>query len=84
MNIQDELQKIHHQFGVSDKANYEIEKLFERLIDEHEQSRQAAVSPALPPPEAIEAEARRLYPKRDIHRHAFKKGVRWAVTGNAG
>ena len=29
MNIQDELQKIHHQYGTSEKANYEIQKLFE-------------------------------------------------------
>ena len=29
MNIQDELQKIHHQFGTSEKANYEIQKLFD-------------------------------------------------------
>ncbi|CAM3798687.1 hypothetical protein FLGE108171_15370 [Flavobacterium gelidilacus] len=30
MNIQDELQKIHHQFGTSEKANYEIQKLFDK------------------------------------------------------
>jgi hypothetical protein len=29
MNIQDELQKIHHQYGTSEKANYEIQKLFD-------------------------------------------------------
>lgn len=29
MNLQDKLQKIHHQYGTSEKANYEIEKLFE-------------------------------------------------------
>jgi hypothetical protein len=32
MDIQTELQKIHHQFGVSEKANYEIQKLFEMSI----------------------------------------------------
>ena len=32
MNIQTELQKIHHQFGVSEKANYEIQKLFDKSI----------------------------------------------------
>lgn len=30
MNIQDELQKIHHQYGTSEKANYEIQKLFDK------------------------------------------------------
>jgi len=30
MNIQDELQKIHHQYGISEKANYEIQKLFDK------------------------------------------------------
>lgn len=34
MNIQTELQKIHHQYGVSEKANYEIEKLFNKAIKE--------------------------------------------------
>lgn len=29
MNIQDEVQKIHHQYGTSEKANYEIQKLFD-------------------------------------------------------
>ena len=31
MNIQDEIIKIHHQFGTTEKANYEIEKLFEKF-----------------------------------------------------
>lgn len=30
MNIQDECQKIHHQYGISEKANYEIQKLFDK------------------------------------------------------
>jgi hypothetical protein len=30
--------------------------------------------------EEIEQEARSLYPNRDIHRHAFKKGVKWGVA----
>ena len=34
MDIQTEVQKIHHQFGVSEKANYEIQKLFEKAIKE--------------------------------------------------
>ena len=29
MNIQDEVQKIHHQYGVSEKANYLIQLLFD-------------------------------------------------------
>ncbi|QRE03473.1 hypothetical protein [Flavobacterium psychrophilum] len=32
MNIQDELQKIHNQYGTSEKANYEIQKLFDKQI----------------------------------------------------
>jgi hypothetical protein len=32
MDIQTEVQKIHHQFGVSEKASYEIQKLFDKLI----------------------------------------------------
>jgi len=34
MNIQDEIQKIHHKYGVSEKANYEIEKFVEKLIED--------------------------------------------------
>lgn len=34
MNIQTEVQKIHHQYGVSEKANYEIQKLFDKAIKE--------------------------------------------------
>lgn len=46
MDIQTEVQKIHHQFGVSEKANYEIQKLFDKLIleDRAEQLRIGAVS----------------------------------------
>ena len=45
MDIQTEVQKIHHQFGVTEKANYEIQKLFDKLIldDRAEQLRLAAV-----------------------------------------
>lgn len=32
MNLQDELQKIHHQYGTSEKANYEIELLFNKQL----------------------------------------------------
>jgi len=34
MNIQDEMQNIHHKYGVSEKANYEIEKFVEKLIED--------------------------------------------------
>ena len=34
MDIQTEVQKIHHQFGVSEKANYEIQKIFDKAIKE--------------------------------------------------
>lgn len=34
MDIQTEIQKIHHQFGVSEKANYEIQKLFDKAVKE--------------------------------------------------
>jgi hypothetical protein len=34
MDIQTEVQKIHHQFNVSEKSNYEIQKLFDKAIKE--------------------------------------------------
>jgi len=34
MDIQTEVQKIHHKFGVSEKSNYEIQKLFDKIIKE--------------------------------------------------
>jgi hypothetical protein len=46
MDIQTEVQKIHHQFGVSEKANYEIQKLFDKAIKE-------AVTEALRQPPVI-------------------------------
>jgi predicted RNA-binding protein len=30
MNIQEELQKIHHQYGTTESANYQIQLLFDR------------------------------------------------------
>jgi len=33
MNIQDEVQKIHHQYGTSEKANYEIQKLVDKALE---------------------------------------------------
>jgi len=58
MDIQTEVQKIHHQFGVTEKANYEIQKLFDKLIleDRAEQLRLGAVveqSEQLKPKEQI-------------------------------
>lgn len=34
MDIQTEVQKIHHQYGVSEKANYEIQLMCERYAKE--------------------------------------------------
>jgi hypothetical protein len=34
MNIQNELQKIHHQYGTTEIANYHIQKLFDKGIKE--------------------------------------------------
>ena len=33
MNIQDEVQKIHHKFGTSEMANYEIQFLFDKEFE---------------------------------------------------
>ena len=32
MNIQDKMQEIHHKFGVTEKANYEIQLFVDDLI----------------------------------------------------
>jgi len=37
MNIQDEMQKIHHKFGVSEMANYRIEQFIEDLIEKEKE-----------------------------------------------
>lgn len=39
INIQDELQKIHHRYGTSEKANYEIQLLFEKYCESNFQDR---------------------------------------------
>lgn len=47
------------------------------MVAEYAQLYQSSQKAEVPTDEEIEKEARRLYPKRDIHRHAFKKGVKW-------
>ena len=32
MDMQTEVQKIHHQYGVSEKVSYELQKLFNKAI----------------------------------------------------
>jgi hypothetical protein len=34
MNIQDEMQKIHHQYGVTEMANYKIQLFIDKLVKE--------------------------------------------------
>lgn len=38
INIQDEVQKIHHQYGMSEVANYKIQLLFEKYAKEYHDS----------------------------------------------
>ena len=38
INIQDELQKIHHQYGMSEMANHKIQLLFEKYAKEYHDS----------------------------------------------
>ena len=49
MNIQDKMQEIHHKFGVTEKANYEIQLFVDDLIkkDRAEQLRLHVVSERL-------------------------------------
>ena len=50
MNIQDKMQEIHHKFGVTEKANYEIQLFVDELIkkDRAEQLILPGVMQALP------------------------------------
>jgi hypothetical protein len=58
MNIQDKMQEIHHKFGVTEKANYEIQLFVEDLIkkDRAEQLILHGVSFSLPTDPLILAE----------------------------
>ena len=38
MNIQNEVQKIHNQYGMSEKANYKIQLLCEQYAKEYHES----------------------------------------------
>lgn len=78
--VLDWIKRYREENGIIPFAS-EIESQLEMAVKGEEQSRKADVSGEVPSDEQIEAEARRLYPNRDIHRHAFKKGVKW-VTGN--
>jgi hypothetical protein len=37
MNIQDKMQEIHHKYGVTEKANYEIQLFVETLLKEQKE-----------------------------------------------
>lgn len=37
MNIQDKMQEIHHKYGVTEKANYEIQLFVEALLKEQKE-----------------------------------------------
>lgn len=37
MNIQDKMQEIHHKYGVTEKANYEIQLFVEALLREQKE-----------------------------------------------
>jgi hypothetical protein len=37
MNIQDKIQEIHHKYGVTEKANYEIQLFVEALLKEQKE-----------------------------------------------
>lgn len=45
MNIQEELQKIYHKYGTSEKANYEIQLLFDNAIREAVKNQKGTYSP---------------------------------------
>ena len=67
MNIQDKMQEIHHKFGVTEKANYEIQLFVDDLIkkDRAEQLILSGVSIALP--------SRKDYDNRKLKAMYFKK-----------
>ena len=37
MNIQDKIQEIHHKYGITEKANYEIQLFVEALLKEQKE-----------------------------------------------
>ena len=39
MNVQDETMKIHHQYGTSEKANYQIQLMCEKYAEERHQKK---------------------------------------------
>ena len=52
MNIQDEMQKIHHKFGVSEMANYKIEQFIENLIKK-DRAKQLTLTGVVVPKETL-------------------------------
>lgn len=65
MNIQDEVIKIHSKYGITEKANYEIQLLTERYAKEYHESeikklRIDAVIKSLPDSYEIRIKAREL------------------------
>ena len=65
VNIQNEVQKIHNQYGMSEIANYKIQLLCERYAKEYHDSEVKklnipAVIKSLPEPDEIRMKAREL------------------------
>ena len=87
MNIQDEMQKIHHKFGVSEMANYKIEQFVENLIkkDRAEQLILHGVSGSLPDlmecnQAALDYAEKKNNPDFFLVKQVFKDGVNWGLN----
>lgn len=87
MNIQDKMQEIHHKYGVTEKANYEIQLFIEDLIikDRAEQLTLTNVSSRLPDLAECNQAGFDYATKKDnpdffLIKRTFKEGVNWALN----
>ena len=84
MNIQDKMQEIHHKYGVTEKANYEIQLFVEALLREQkEQLILSGVSVSILPTDVdIKTEAKKHAGWDDgttyqSSMYGFESGAKW-------
>jgi len=86
MNIQDKMQEIHHKYGVTEKANYEIQLFVEALLKEQkEQLILSGVGSSLPDLAECNQASLDYATKKDnpdffLIKQTFKEGINWALN----
>jgi Ni,Fe-hydrogenase I large subunit len=83
MNIQDEMQKIHHKFGVSEMANYKIEQFIENLIKE-DRAKQLNLTDVSQRSELLEAYTKQIKEDNEFTEEITFQDINKCIASNCG